>query len=101
MPLGIPHSDFLCWSEDDQDKAIAWNIEDRTRCKRCGTKPFEWLDENGREIIPPPYEATDRRCMGCATLDQHRSEIPSELKSSIDAYLVPGTEADQWKSKPK
>ena len=90
VPKGIPHSVFLDWEEYDQDKALAWMIEDRTRCQRCGTKPTEWLDKEGYEVEPPPYHATDRRCYGCATLDDHRSRIPSELRSSIDAYLVPG-----------
>lgn len=98
VPLGIPHSKFLEWEEDDQDKAVAWTIENRSLCKRCGTKPHEWLDEEGKEVVPPPYEATDRRCLGCATLERHREEIPKEMKTSIDAYLVPGSEAEPWKS---
>jgi hypothetical protein len=89
VPLGIPHSTFLQWDEEDQDKAIAWSIEERSRCSRCGTKPQDWLDERGRVLEPPPYRATDRRCYGCATLDSHREEIPGDLRSSVDAYLVP------------
>lgn len=67
-PKGIPHSVFLGWDQADQDKALAWMLDQSKRCQGCGTYPDIWLDEDGREVIPPPMFVHSRQCLGCATL---------------------------------
>jgi hypothetical protein len=88
-PRGIPHSKFLTWSEGDQDKAIAWMLADLTRCPTCGTVPEDWLDEDGKDREPPPFEARSKRCVGCATILDVRKQIPDESQQSVHVYLVP------------
>jgi hypothetical protein len=65
----LPHSWFLGgpfrWTDDDRDKQLAWQRWDAERCQHCKTRRDEWLDEHGREVRPPPYEAALQRCPGC------------------------------------
>lgn len=62
-PRGIPHSRFLDWSTDDQEKALWWMARERQRCNGCGTHPDEWNEDLGgsREA----YKAEERTCPGC------------------------------------
>ncbi len=65
-PRGLPHSEFLTWSEDDQDKALAWLRAEQAKCSECGTVPEEWVAGDGvRPAIPPPYEVDTMVCYGC------------------------------------
>lgn len=63
MPLGIPHSEFLSWDEDDQDKALAYQHEQSIRCGECGTSRAEWEDD------PLAYMGDAWTCMGCETIE--------------------------------
>lgn len=38
-PKGIPLSKFLCWSQADQDAALAWQAHESRRCRSCGHHP--------------------------------------------------------------
>jgi hypothetical protein len=88
-PLGIPHSQFLRWSTDDQDKAMAYEVYKRTVCHKCGTIPEDWIDhETGRELDDPPFEPVTRYCQGCATMEDAREEIPADRRSLITVFLV-------------
>lgn len=72
-PRALPHTAFLSWSEDDQDKALAWLIHDRSKCPQCGTHPDDWIDSaTGRALEPPPFMADAKRCWGCVTLSDSR-----------------------------
>jgi hypothetical protein len=84
----VPHSQFMEWSEDDQDKVIAYNVFKRTVCAKCGTIPEDWLDEQGEYLEPPPYVVTTRHCPGCATLSDAREEIPQERRESFTTYFT-------------
>lgn len=71
---GIPHSVFLEWSNDDQDKALAWIAVRGQACGRCGTYPDEWVDPaTGMTVGERPYTAEAIKCHGC-------SELEAELK---------------------
>lgn len=82
----IPHSQFLSWSEADQDKVLGYLLWDAQRCNRCGTVPGEWLDEEGRTAEPPPYVVEARRCIGCATLEEARELVPKDQRGSIQQF---------------
>lgn len=73
MPLGLPHSTFLGWSDDDQDKALAWQLEQRLCCGRCGTRRDEWDPERGGDRNA--YVADVTRCSGCEVLDQAQRDL--------------------------
>lgn len=88
-PLGIPHSQFLRWLPEDQDKALAYEVFKRTTCHRCGTIPEDWLDPGtGQEKDDPPFVVSTRYCPGCATLEEARDEIPSSRRNLVTVFLT-------------
>lgn len=68
VPQGIPHSAFLGWDRDDQDKALAWHKHERERCQMCGTHESDW------EVTRFPYETRLHICKGCEHLDWARED---------------------------
>lgn len=40
-PRGIPLSQFLEWSQEDQDAALGWSSYEARRCRSCGRHPAE------------------------------------------------------------
>lgn len=81
MPLGLPHSRFLAWSEDDQAKALAYVRREREKCSRCGTRKAEW--EKDRFAFVGNIEV----CPGCEVLEQESGNIPEAERRSM-AYKV-------------
>lgn len=76
-PRGIPHSEFLRWSPDDRDKALAWQVHELERCPSCGTRHEEWSGD------PHAFTWEPRACRGCEVkaqgeddLEAHRAEYP-------------------------
>ncbi len=71
-PRGLPHSFFLggphAWTQDDRDKALAWQELDRQSCPSCGTRAEEWNPEHGGH--PRAYAAEHTSCDGCAAIDR-------------------------------
>lgn len=94
VPLGIPHSQFLAWSADDQDKAIAYTVRQRARCPSCGTNPDEWVTAGGDPVIPPPYEPTTHVCMGCADKERYDKSMQDEPVKGGYTVLVPSNWAE-------
>lgn len=84
---GIPHSQFLSWPEEDQDKVVAFILWDGAKCGSCGTNPSDWLDENGHMADDPPFVVGSRMCYGCATLEDAREGVPKGDRSIIQLYL--------------
>lgn len=68
VPLGIPHSEFLSWSEDDQDKALAWQAEQADQCPSCG-HPLRLTTDPDLRMTWQVEEAT---CFACLKSDAHR-----------------------------
>lgn len=60
---GIPHSQFLRWDEADQQKVMASLLEERSRCKSCGTSEWEWAEDQFA------YSTARHVCRGCMLLD--------------------------------
>jgi hypothetical protein len=80
---GIPHSVFLAWQRDDQDKALALDIYTRIRCS-CGTFADEWIDaDTGRTVDEQPYVAEAVKCFGCGEIDALMNEM-TEAKADLD-----------------
>jgi hypothetical protein len=80
-PRALPHSKFLTWHEDDQQKALWWAARQRQTCSGCGTHPDDWdEDVGGRRDA---YAGEVQTCPGCrerqrveAQLDQDRRDNP-------------------------
>ena len=86
----IPHSRFLSWPEEDQDKVIEYLIFEGRRCNRCGTFAEEWLDPTTkRPIDPPPYDIDSTRCLGCVELDRVQEYMGKDNHSGLYFHLVP------------
>lgn len=67
MPRGIALTDFLRWSQRDQDAALEWSAYEGRRCRGCGSHPDDWADN------PRAYHAhVSEQCPGC--LARHRLE---------------------------
>lgn len=88
-PLGLRHSEFHSWPQDDQDKAIAWTLGKARRCGQCGTVSDDWLDEEGEYREPPPYLAKSKLCGGCQAIHDKMDLIPDDRKSFTHVYLEP------------
>ena len=86
VPIGIPHSKFLSWEPDDQDKALAFVREQRKTC-RCGTKPEEWVKDRFA------YVGQQRQCPGCEVLEQERENVPEKALGYTHIYLLPPDQA--------
>jgi len=72
---GIPHSEFLEWSEEDRAKILAYRLNEAERCSSCGTTQFEW-EENRNAYAP-----VEKFCPGC-----YLKEVTSD-----DSQGLPGT----------
>lgn len=88
VPLGIPHSEFLSWSESDQDMALAYVEFQREICKSCGTIDADFRDEKGRLLDPPPMEAVDMLCAGCRMTNDHRNFLENEAKADMAGRYI-------------
>lgn len=81
VPLGIPHSKFLSWDPDDQDKAIGYTREQARVC-RCGTRQSEWKDDRYA------YVGQQRQCPGCEVLEQERENVSEIARGYTHVYLA-------------
>jgi hypothetical protein len=84
VPLGIPHSVFLGWSDADRGYALAWQANKRATCSGCGTRADEWA-EDGDAYISDHYT-----CQGCARLAEEQA---SNLDRGPDDTPRPGQHA--------
>lgn len=82
VPKGIPHSVFLSWDPLDQDKALAWEAEQRTVCSGCGTRKTEW--EKNRFA----YVGQQHYCPGCDVLEQERENVREDARG-VSVGLIP------------
>lgn len=86
VPLGIPHSEFLAWDEDDQDKALAFRRAEREICSGCGTRRVEWEEDRFA------YVGATHRCPGCEIIEQERRNL-GEDQDGMKVYVVPRASA--------
>lgn len=84
---GIPHSKFLNWAPDDRAKALAWKLEESSRCQLCGTADWEWAENQYA------YEPSNRFCKGC-----YLKDITNETSDTLPGttvVLIPAAEAER------
>ena len=55
----IPHSKFLRWDPEDRAKALAYKIEESSKCGGCGTADWEWEQDR------VAYIPVEKICRGC------------------------------------
>lgn len=82
MPLGIPHSKFLSWDEEDQDKALAFLRAKRELCPDCSTRERDW------EADRFAFVSNTKRCLGCEAMELERNNIPEDAKG-VKVFLEP------------
>lgn len=90
-PRGIPHSTFLTWDDDDQDKALAWSRLERTTCTRCHTRPEEWDEDRGGSR--DAYFVDVHTCPGCLELETNGRQANSDSKPYQRVFLRRNEEA--------
>lgn len=85
--MGIPHSHFLggplVWTDLDQDKALAWNREQRKLCPGCRTKKSEWDRDKDA------YVGNTEVCPGCDRLEQEQENVRESKVRGVKVGLVP------------
>ncbi len=82
-PLGLPHSVFLTWDDDDRDKAVAYTRAMHHICKGCGTRPEEW------EANPNAYIGDIYKCEGCVRLEGERENAAESTEKGLHVRLLP------------
>jgi len=90
---GIPHSEFLTWSDEDRSKLMAYLLEESSRCSSCGTKPADWDEDQWA------YEAVTIMCHGCAIKDAANEDAPDLPGAKVT--LVPAAVAEFMRSNPR
>ncbi len=85
----IPYSEFMGrpvfngksrWLESDVDRVLAYEYFRFELCPHCGTKDSDWVDDKGRWLDDPLYEAVTKRCFGCEEVARLRESVPSDQK---------------------
>lgn len=87
-PRGLPLDEFLSWSADSQDAALAWQAHEAARCASCGRHP----DDQPRH---PHIEV----CPDCAALAATRRQANPE--QGEHAVWAPGARTDCPVCNPK
>lgn len=98
MPLGIPHSVFLSWNPDDQDKHLAYVRAKNEICPECGTREEDWRDPTTMiEHNPPRWEPLVVRCVGCTELERERKSLKID-SSAVRVVAAPfdPTRREAW-----
>jgi len=94
----LGHSQFLAWSDDDQDKALAFERRRQVRqgalCPSCGTEPSDWVDSTGRRLAEPAWIVETTSCQGCDEIDAARSQIGDQERHRVHVRLRPTTPGD-------
>lgn len=91
MPLGIPHSTFLSWPLDDQDKALAYQAVQRETCPDCGTRGDHWQHEDGTPD-PQALVAEETVCLGCAAAAKARAGVDPDDSAGVRIRLTRPTQ---------
>ena len=89
MPLGIPHSQFLDWSIEDQDKALAFLDLQALKCGNCGTMQSDWDEDRFA------YVSEHRQCPGCELLETEYADNVPEGSKGTKVYLIPRAVAER------
>ena len=80
------------WDPEDQAKALAFRLEDGSRCQMCGTSEWEW-EENKFA-----YEPQSHFCRGCYLKDTHQKD--GQTLEGTSTVLVPA-EQITWEQRER
>lgn len=83
-PRGIPHSQFLRWSDADRAAAMAWQQDQAERCPSCRVHPKDTARGQAG------FHAEAVQCLTCRQLDEARAAVPSAVKQFTHVQLLPG-----------
>jgi len=78
---GIPHTQFLSWSERDQDLALAYEVRAADRCPGCGV-PADLMGAVGA------FTVVSRPCVQCELKAQVEATIPPDQSHRYHHHLV-------------
>lgn len=81
------------WSDEDQDKALAFEQEQARVCRGCGTRSEEWDPKQGGDRFA--YVANHRYCPGCEVLHQEGRNIGEGREAYTYPYLEPREAVEQ------
>lgn len=79
---GVSHDEFLAWSEDAQDLAVASVIKSRDHCPGCGVPSDAMEDPQAARVEAVP-------CVHCQALAARRDSLPPEVRDHIHLMVVP------------
>jgi hypothetical protein len=82
--MGIPHSQFMSWDVDDQEKALQYDAWIGMLCPGCSTHPEMW-ERDQYALVGDTH-----MCHGCREIENARQDIP-ETATSTYAILRPMT----------
>lgn len=79
-PAGLPHSHFLggpaVWTDQDREKALAWQALKKATCSGCGTRRDEWNPDKGGDRRA--YIADVDVCQGCAHVERMQNTASTD-----------------------
>lgn len=81
VPLGIPHSEFLSWSSDDQELALSYLRYKASACPGCGTRAEDWARDKDAFITHTEV------CPGCERVEQERENDVAKRKGTRISLL--------------
>jgi hypothetical protein len=84
-PKGIPLSQFLGWSNEDQDAALVWAAHESRRCAGCGTHPDDWDEAAGGSRHA--YKGEPYQCEGCVVAER-TAESPDMQQPQVRGMRV-------------
>lgn len=74
------------WTEDDQEKAIVWLIEQRLKCPDCGTREDESDPKKGGSLTA--YHVSTFTCFNCKNIEDTYAD--NRFKSGRKKGQLPG-----------
>lgn len=72
--MGLPHSHFLGWDEDDREALHEHKLWQAESCDQCGVHPSLWNRKLGGH--PNRVVATWKFCRVCELIEQARKAGP-------------------------
>lgn len=69
------------WLPEDRDIVAVWQEEQKARCVRCGTAPWEWEED------PLAWTVDHITCPGCQQIDGYQRELSNKPGNHDGARL--------------
>ena len=89
-PRGIPYHEFKAWPLESRLWALAWLLDDLSKCPSCAQYSDEWVDDKSKPLRPFPFDLHHEKCWPCSI----RHAEQKDMKDRPDA------DAQRWTWKP-